>query len=228
MALIKCDECGHRISDHSLFCPNCGYPTYMNKQMTATTAKPEVIAVIEKQLTQKQTETEQPEQAAPTAETASKISEKLHESETETAADAMIEETKESTSDNNRSSNERLKVILFIGVFVALLAVVLYFYFTSPVEKTGIEAEEETIDMTEQQEITDTVTITPADTVKPVTPITHTTPTPVVKPVSKPVAKPTAKPSGETSPTHEVTVKSLREQATEPVPPATKPDAESE
>lgn len=31
MALINCDECGHRISDKSIFCPNCGYPTHLNK-----------------------------------------------------------------------------------------------------------------------------------------------------------------------------------------------------
>lgn len=25
MALIKCEECGHEISDHAKMCPNCGY-----------------------------------------------------------------------------------------------------------------------------------------------------------------------------------------------------------
>ncbi len=33
MALITCDECGHRISDKSIFCPNCGYPTHLNKAL---------------------------------------------------------------------------------------------------------------------------------------------------------------------------------------------------
>lgn len=33
MALISCDECGHRISDKSIFCPNCGYPTHLNKAL---------------------------------------------------------------------------------------------------------------------------------------------------------------------------------------------------
>lgn len=33
MALINCDECGHRISDKSIFCPSCGYPTHLNKVM---------------------------------------------------------------------------------------------------------------------------------------------------------------------------------------------------
>lgn len=47
MALISCDECGHRISDKSIFCPNCGYPTHLNKALReqrnnqAETAKPE-------------------------------------------------------------------------------------------------------------------------------------------------------------------------------------------
>ncbi len=31
MALIKCDECGREISDKSIFCPGCGYPTHLNK-----------------------------------------------------------------------------------------------------------------------------------------------------------------------------------------------------
>lgn len=25
MALIKCEECGHEVSDHAKLCPNCGY-----------------------------------------------------------------------------------------------------------------------------------------------------------------------------------------------------------
>lgn len=33
MALIKCDECGRSISDKSLFCPGCGYPTHLNKAL---------------------------------------------------------------------------------------------------------------------------------------------------------------------------------------------------
>lgn len=33
MALIICDECGHSISDKSIFCPNCGYPTHLNKAL---------------------------------------------------------------------------------------------------------------------------------------------------------------------------------------------------
>lgn len=50
MALISCDECGHRISDKSIFCPNCGYPTHLNKALReqrdnqAETAKPEETA----------------------------------------------------------------------------------------------------------------------------------------------------------------------------------------
>lgn len=46
MALISCDECGHRISDKSIFCPNCGYPTHLNQALRdqAETAKPEKTA----------------------------------------------------------------------------------------------------------------------------------------------------------------------------------------
>lgn len=28
MALVKCKECGHEISDSAYFCPNCGYADY--------------------------------------------------------------------------------------------------------------------------------------------------------------------------------------------------------
>ena len=37
MALIKCPECDHNVSDKAVSCPNCGYP--MN---TATSTKPRV------------------------------------------------------------------------------------------------------------------------------------------------------------------------------------------
>lgn len=33
MALIKCDECGREISDKSVFCPGCGYPTHLNSAL---------------------------------------------------------------------------------------------------------------------------------------------------------------------------------------------------
>ena len=36
MSLIKCDECGRQISDRSLFCPNCGHPTHLNKEYPGT------------------------------------------------------------------------------------------------------------------------------------------------------------------------------------------------
>lgn len=33
MALIKCPECGHDVSDQTNFCPNCGYPIAKNRAM---------------------------------------------------------------------------------------------------------------------------------------------------------------------------------------------------
>ncbi len=44
MALITCDECGHRISDKSIFCPNCGYPTHLNKALRENNEKESVPA----------------------------------------------------------------------------------------------------------------------------------------------------------------------------------------
>ena len=47
MALIKCDECGREISNHSDSCPGCGYPTRRNKGYIAPPAdeKPDNLAI---------------------------------------------------------------------------------------------------------------------------------------------------------------------------------------
>ncbi|MCH5346428.1 MAG: zinc ribbon domain-containing protein [Muribaculaceae bacterium] len=47
MALIKCDECGREISNHSNSCPGCGYPTRRNKGYIAppTDEKPDNLAI---------------------------------------------------------------------------------------------------------------------------------------------------------------------------------------
>jgi uncharacterized membrane protein YvbJ len=34
MALIKCPECGHEVSDEALSCPNCGHPFKSINQIT--------------------------------------------------------------------------------------------------------------------------------------------------------------------------------------------------
>jgi uncharacterized membrane protein YvbJ len=34
MALIKCSECGHEVSDEALSCPNCGHPLKSINQIT--------------------------------------------------------------------------------------------------------------------------------------------------------------------------------------------------
>ena len=35
MALIKCSECGHEVSDEALSCPNCGHPLKFRSENTS-------------------------------------------------------------------------------------------------------------------------------------------------------------------------------------------------
>lgn len=52
MALIKCDECGQQVSDRSLFCPHCGYPTHLNKAFRGE--EPETFKKLESLLSEKE------------------------------------------------------------------------------------------------------------------------------------------------------------------------------
>ncbi len=36
MAMIKCPECGHEISDSAVTCPNCGFPLNLKKEIPVT------------------------------------------------------------------------------------------------------------------------------------------------------------------------------------------------
>ncbi len=36
MALTKCKTCGHNLNFTAEKCPNCGFPTYLNRRMTST------------------------------------------------------------------------------------------------------------------------------------------------------------------------------------------------
>ena len=230
MSLIKCDECCREISSHSLFCPGCGYPTHLNSALTdhtepkqfaalkeviettvvpelpepAAVAKPEPVAVAET------TETAEKEETQETQET----------QETEEAAEASeavaeYEASLEGGRDHRRR-NERMKVFLFLGVFLALLGVVLYFYFTSPIEQIGEEAEDVTV-AEEIEAVTDSVAAAP-DTVPEANPDTTWSAKPAAAPA--PAAAGTAKPapasaagSQTTSDTREIRVAPLSTQA---------------
>ncbi len=43
MALIKCNECGNKISEHSEVCPHCGCPTSMSKKPVLSEENPKYI-----------------------------------------------------------------------------------------------------------------------------------------------------------------------------------------
>lgn len=235
MSLIKCDECGREISSHSLFCPGCGYPTHLNSALTDHTepkqftvlkeviettvvpelpeptavAEPEPVAVAEaaeeRQPTPAETteaaEKEEPQETEETAETSEAVAE--YEASLEGGRD-------------HRRRNERMKVFLFLGVFLTLLGVVLYFYFTSPIEQIGEEAEEETV-AEEIEAVTDSVAAAP-DTVPAANPDTTWSAKPAAVPA--PAAAGTAKPapasaagSQTTSDTREIRVAPLSTQA---------------
>ena len=97
MALIKCDECGQQVSDRSLFCPHCGYPTHLNKAFRGE--EPETFKKLESLLSEK--EEQQP------ISPISPIS--------------PIDD-----DDARIRRNERAKLIVFIGVFAVLLAAILF------------------------------------------------------------------------------------------------------
>ena len=231
MSLIKCDECGREISSHSLFCPGCGYPTHLNSALTDHTEPKQFAAlkeVIETTVVPELPEpaavakpepmaTEEPQPApAETTETA----EKEETQETEEAAEASeavaeYEASLEGGRDHRRR-NERIKVFLFLGVFLALLGVVLYFYFTSPIEQIGEEAEDVTV-AEEIEAVTDSVAAAP-DTVPEANPDTTWSAKPAAVPA--PAATGTAKPdpasaagSQTTSDTREIRVAPLSTQA---------------
>ncbi len=152
MALIKCDECGREISSKSLFCPGCGYPTHLNKALNGA-PQPQAVEAIKEAM---EAVTPEPApgaapQAEPTPvpspvpqpEAGSETPEEVKENLNNAVAD--YEATLEGGAESRRR-NERIKVIIFIGVFLALLITVLYFYFTAPVEQIGEEAETEMVD----------------------------------------------------------------------------------
>lgn len=197
MALIKCDECGREISSKSLFCPNCGHPTHLNaahpdgREPEAFKAIRQAIAGTE---TPEETTAPSPEKEVAPQPPASQPAENIPETEpvTEEPADEApraldeYEQTLEGGAESRRR-NERTKVFVFLGVFIALLGVVLYFYFTSPVEKIGEEAAEEEIDADSRDTLVQPVTPLPVDSVvNPVAEKTYSSTTDTAAVISRP------------------------------------------
>lgn len=100
MALIKCDECGRQISDQSVFCPGCGYPT--SKQSALREAPEETP------------EAPAPVETIPAPPEPAPVPEPTPVESPETPADP---------EEMNRR-NERAKMWLHITVFAVVIAIV--------------------------------------------------------------------------------------------------------
>lgn len=192
MSLIKCDDCGSDISDSSLFCPHCGRPTHLNKAYPRPGEVPEAYTKLAEAIK------EEPK-VANVAKTAT------------VAAD-------DDDAERARRRNERLKVALFLAVFVVILGLVLWVYFFMP----RPEQEDELLETTEEITIVE-------DSASAATPDTAPA-APVVPAAAKPAAiAPKATQAAAPAPkaeraAGEITMKSLQEQAAHP---AEAPAAES-
>lgn len=192
MSLIKCDDCGSDISDSSLFCPHCGRPTHLNKAYPRPGEVPEAYTKLAEAIK------EEPK-VANVAKTAT------------VAAD-------DDDAERARCRNERLKVALFLAVFVVILGLVLWVYFFMP----RPEQEDELLEATEEITIVE-------DSASAATPDTAPA-APVVPAAAKPAAiAPKATQAAAPAPkaeraAGEITMKSLQEQAAHP---AEAPAAES-
>ena len=190
MSLIKCDDCGSDISDSSLFCPHCGRPTHLNKAYPRPGEVPEAYTKL-----------------------AEVVGSKKDVSDVSDTTDVD-----EDDAERARRRNERLKVALFLAVFVVILGLVLWVYFFMP----RPEQEDELLEATEEITIVE-------DSASAATPDTAPA-APVVPAAAKPAAiAPKATQAAAPAPkaeraAGEITMKSLQEQAAHP---AEAPAAES-
>ena len=192
MSLIKCDDCGSDISDSSLFCPHCGRPTHLNKAYPHPGEIPEAYTKLAEAIK------EEPK-VATVAKTA-------------TVADD------DDDAERARRRNERLKVALFLAVFVVILGLVLWVYFFMP----RPEQEDELLEATEEITIVEDSASAATPDTAPAAPAAPTTPKPgIIAPKAAPAAAPAPKAERAAG---EVTMKSLQEQAAHP---AEAPAAES-
>lgn len=236
MALIKCDECGREISSKSLFCPGCGYPTHLNSALGGAVSEPEAVKQIREQMTAAEpaqpAEPETPQPAPqpqpapapiPEPEPAPEPQEQEQPQEPEEPEEQEPAEDLEEEQPRTPSRrNERIKVWLFLGVFLILLGVVLYFYFTAPVEPIEDETvagEIEAVEDAASDSIASDLPDTDTDTAAVAAPAAAATaPAPVTAPAAvtpKPrtAPQPARESSGEV---REIKVAPLSEQARAP------------
>lgn len=193
MSLIKCDDCGSDISDSSLFCPHCGRPTHLNKAYPRPGEVPEAYTKL-----------------------AEAVGSKKDVSDASDVSDAT--DVDEDGAERARRRNERLKVILFLAVFVVILGLVLWVYFFMP----RPEQEDELLEATEEITIVEDSASTVTPDTAPAAPAVPAAAKPgAIAPKAAPAAAPAPKAERAAG---EVTMKSLQEQAAHP---AEAPAAES-
>ena len=193
MSLIKCDDCGSDISDSSLFCPHCGRPTHLNKAYPRPGEVPKAYTKL-----------------------AEAIRSKKDVSDVSDVSDAT--DVDDEDAERARRRNERLKVILFLAVFVVILGLVLWVYFFMP----RPEQEDELLEATEEITIVEDSASAATPDTAPAAPAVPATPKPgAIAPKAAPAAAPAPKAERAAG---EVTMKSLQEQAAHP---AEAPAAES-
>lgn len=184
MSLIKCDDCGSDISDSSLFCPHCGRPTHLNKAYPRPGEVPEAYTKLAEAIK------EEPK-VANVAKTATVVA--------------------EDGAERARRRNERLKVALFLAVFVVILGLVLWVYFFMP----RPEQEDELLEATEEITIVEDSASTASPDTAPAAPAVPAAAKPgAIAPKAAPTAAPAPKAERAAG---EVTMKSLQEQAAHPV-----------
>lgn len=227
MALIKCDECGREISSKSLFCPGCGYPTHLNSALGGAVPEPEAVKQIREQMAaaepaqpaepetpQPQPEPQpQPQPApAPIPEPAPAPQEQEQEQPEEPEEQEPAEDQEEQQPHTPSRRNERIKVWLFLGVFLILLGVVLYFYFTAPVEPIEDETVADEIEAVEDA-ASDSIASDLPDTAAVAAPAAAATAPAAVTPKPRTAPQPAGESSGEV---REIKVAPLSEQARAP------------
>lgn len=212
MPLIKCDECGRKISDQSRFCPRCGHPTHLNSAYRELHGDPRLKA----------DENMDTESVAEPIESPEEIKAELEKVREEDGTAVNIDDLdRAAILAETRRKNDRMKTWIFIGVMVAVLGLIVAVYCLTP-KDTGVKesvTEDDVPEVTVTEPTTDTVP--KADITK--LEATTATAAPVEK---KQPAKSTPEEVSTPTPAapqpNEVTVAPLSEQAA-PIPPEATP-----
>lgn len=215
MPLIKCDECGRKISDQSRFCPRCGHPTHLNSAYRALHAEAE--AEVEA-TTPPATENEQ-------VETPQQVEEHFEEARHEDGVGVDIDDLdRAAIFAENRRRNDRMKTWIFIIVTAAVFGLIIAVYCLTPkdtgVKESVMEESVEAVDSVTTDTVKATETAKPAEEKSVTTAAEKTASKPATTEPAKAEATPADAP-------HEVTVAPLSEQVAPSAPaPAPVPATE--